>query len=1399
MLTDDEDRQLRRGQWIAVAAAVAVACVGVGCALALYFPLHAVEMDRFRGEWKSACEQNVRLLDVAFNRQLAGMVLNAAAYASSVPIISQENLVTYANHSSMDQKVTYSVSNSPILSYDQLDEFESFYGRTVWPKPLPLEDDVLVNGQPIAAPMLYLFPTSLTPTVGGFNQFSDPRRRSALVALLQSPSQRITISDGPIAIIPTNARGFQVWVKVMNRTASKNTPFTSWLSGATVEIRTLLGATLANRTSDRGVFVEVIHPAGDLIYSTVPDNNTTSTALYSSQLLTIPVLNQQWTCKCWSATRLRGRFVTPWPAVVAVITAIVFLAAAEVARRGVLRHYSAKRLLQQYQTQNRLLSMLSRYSKAIIEALPDCLLVVNARGRILGINKAVLDVTGYTAAELESTPVTEIIFPMILDLGFREPPLSNDEDDPNPAAPLCARATFPRSVRSRATQPALPRIGNAADPLLENGVFEGTVRRSDGSTLLASIAINGTGAEDEERRAMLDHAIAAGVTPLVSHQRQLLDDEIAQVVLFHDISDQIQTQRMAGAARFDEREETQTKNSLLRFLAQAMLPLTLGMHNALARIQVWMRGSASGLVEFAPVVSMHDRHVSAVSANDVPPGIHARMSSRTAAEDIDAAVATAQHMVVLMEDLALLIGTPLYAGRQEKELVEGVLLYELQADALRAQDERIAAKRLRVMAAVHPPLVVVGGHLSTLRILMAKMLYLGSSIALPDAAWDITYAVTKANRGAASSSSPTNSIASTRSSRSSVSITAPTRRERPCRRRDASTMPPHSESTAPVMPLSVHLRQTLSAMDPSVILDDLELSLQHGSRGSEFGSLALTFVGLATFVKRIGGVAERSADPITGAYTLDFERAQCQRRDDRAGNDTTAPWNIYDEDRQFCRRQRLALAVAAALACALALYFPLHAVEMGRFRDEWKSACEQNVRLLDVAFNQPFAGMAMNHAINKNTPFETWLLAATVEIGMMLHATITNRTTERDVFIEVVHPTGEMIDSTLLMNDTTSAALHSSRTCKCWAASQLRDRFETQWPSVVDPVTALVFLLTAEVARRGVLRHYTSRRLLLQYQTQNRLLSTLSRFSKAIIGALHDCLLVVNAHGRILGINKAVLDATATVEFPAPLASESSTRSTTKPLLVAGVFEGTVRRSDGSTLPASTGVKTTTDIEDRRAMLDQAFSADVTPLISHQPRLLDDEIAQIVLFHDISDQIQAQRMAGAARFDEREATIVGPALPPVIHARMSSRTAAEDIDAAAAMAQHMVVLVEDLALLIGKPEERVVAKQMRVTAAVDPPTAIMGGTGLATLRVLMPKMLFLDCPARHRVGCQVHDHAHRSCSTVTFPFTGPNPPPPDPNHATLASVPLSIHLRQSLTAVNLSGAIDDLELSLQYG
>ncbi|KNE65201.1 PAS domain S-box protein [Allomyces macrogynus ATCC 38327] len=967
-ISEDEAEQTRRWTRIALAAAAVVVLAGIGCAVGLFFVLRAVEMDKYNKNWASLCEENVRLLDVAFNLRLTTSLLNVAAYVHAVPKVSQgmlllllclsrqpliDNLVTFTQHSSFDRTLLYSISNAPVFSYDDIPKFEARYGTSLWPQPLPPKELVLVHGRPIASPVLFIYPPALIRSITGFNQFSNQQRRDALLALLRSPTMRLSISD-PIGIIPTNARGFIVWVKAMNRTmVDPDTPFSQWIAAATIEVSTLLKSSLGSRSAERGVYVDVIHPTGELVFTTVPINLSKDDL--DAHNYTIPVLNQHWPAVCWASPRFYKSMVTAWPIVVGVILLVFFLFAAEFARCAILRYIAAKHLLRRYQIQDQLLSTLSRYSKAIIEALPDCLLVVNAHGRILGINEAVLDVTGYSVAELEAMPIAQIVFPKLLDLGLHASPVSTADDTlapdgtPTPQTPAAApRAVDPASRAgfvspSRATDgrtPAMPpppsssrsqRVqitdsagtttavaddaddADASASLLEVGFFEGTVRRKDGTSFPASISVNAAGdaMRDGDPRAIFDHAVEVGMTPLSQSRSgdtvRVFDTAIAQVVLFHDISDQMHMQRAAAAAKRDEREATRSKESLLRFLARSLFPQTLSVHAALRAFQRYLHdlGIGVGLVGAGGGVGSTTCATSLAS------------SSASVFEEIDAAEATARHMVLLMEDLALFIGTPFPARYAEQ--TPGTPLRTIMQDGLDARKDVTGAKRMAITKSVDPANTVIGGELTQLRLLVAKMLFLGSSIraaGLDFGSWQ--YTITKRGGGTGAPAGPASpapsSTASTGSSSASASFYSIVSGASPdgrCRQRRAPAvaamsppmpMPPGPER---MVPLSIHLRQRLSAMDKALILDDLELSLTHGSSGSEFGNLALTYLGLAKFVKRIGGMLGRSADPVTGSCTLDVEvrctvgafvatsrvgdfSDRAARRGDQAGSETAA-------------------------------------------------------------------------------------------------------------------------------------------------------------------------------------------------------------------------------------------------------------------------------------------------------------------------------------------------------------------------------------------------------------------------------------------------------------------------------------------------------------------------------
>ncbi|KNE70141.1 PAS domain S-box protein [Allomyces macrogynus ATCC 38327] len=733
---DREDEQVRRAYRSALVAACGVALTGVGCALALYFALHSVEADRFTRAWDALCEQNVRLLDVAFNQRLANSARNVAAYLYAVPVISEENLYEFTNRSSFDMSILTAVGSHPILTYEQLPQFEAHYNLQVWPKPLPPESTVRVDGRPIVSPVLFVYPAAVKPGLLGFNQMSYVSRRAGILALLRSPTKQIAMSD-PLRLVPYNHRGFLIWVRALPRpTADHATPFTDWMGTISVETTTILTVALGTQASSQGVFMDILHPTGELIFTTVPANTTRHRLLHTaSRTYTVPVLDQTWTARCFASTRFRHSLVTTWPAAIAAITAAVFAVAGEATRRGVLRWHAAQRALTRYAGQDEMLAMLARSGRAVLEALPDALLVVNSRGRLLGINAAAVALTGYSVTDLEQVRVTRILAP--------------------------------------SHTAVLPETGT-----LPLGQFDGTLYRASGSAVPVSMSVNDT----RDAAVSVSDAVAAGVTPLSADQ----SDAIAQVVLFHDISDQVDAQHRREVAQMDRARATGTRAALLTTLARLIVPQTRAVDDAMQALQ----------------------RAAAVMGTGSPPrrtAGRARISS--AADELAAGVTAAQHMAALGSDLALLVDVP--RSFSDGGSTNGVRLCDLMDEALAARDREVSGKRVAVLTAADPPGVrIAGPDLAAVRILIAKMLLIGSVVAADGAVWSVRYSVLRGR---------------------------------------------------------LVLHQELSAMSTYVDLAGLDdLGLQHASLGQHFGALPLTYLALIRYVRRLEGTFARSADSVKG-------------------------------------------------------------------------------------------------------------------------------------------------------------------------------------------------------------------------------------------------------------------------------------------------------------------------------------------------------------------------------------------------------------------------------------------------------------------------------------------------------------------------------------------------------
>ncbi|KAJ3368403.1 hypothetical protein GGF31_006364 [Allomyces arbusculus] len=733
---DREDEQVHRAYKSALVAACGVALAGVGCALALYFAVHSVETDRFTRAWHALCEQNVRLLDVAFNQRLANSARNVAAYLYAVPVISEENLIEYANRSSFDKSILTTIAGCPILTYEQLPQFEAHYGMNVWPKPLPPEHTVQVHGRAIVSPVLYVFPDAAKSSLQAFNQLSLVSRREGILALLRSPTKQIAMSD-PLSLIPDKHRGFLIWVRALPRpTVDQVTPFVDWMGTISVETTTILTVALGTRASSQGVYMDILHPTGELIFTTVPANVTRHRHLHAtSRTYTVPVLDQTWTARCFASTRFQHTLVTDWPAAIAAITAAVFAVAGEATRRGVLRWHAARRTLRRYAGQDEMLAMLARSGHAVLEALPDALLVVNARGRLLGINAAAVDLTGYSVTDLERVRVTRILAP--------------------------SSTAF------------LPETGT-----LPVGQFDGTLYRASGTAIPVNMSVNDT----RDAAVRVADAVAAGVTPLSADQ----SDAIAQVVIFHDISDQVDAQHRREAAQADRTRATRSRAALLTTLARLIVPQTRAVDDAMQ-------------------LALH--HAAAVTGPGSPRRAGRARSSSSAADEIAAGVTAAQHMAALGSDLALLVNVP--CAPPDGGSVHGVRLCDLMDEALAARDKEVAGKRVMILTAAYPPGVrIAGADLAPVRVLIGKMLLIGSVVAADGAVWTVRYSVVRG---------------------------------------------------------WLVLHQELSAISTYVDLAGLDdLGMQHASLGKHFGALPLTYLALIRYVHRLEGTFTRSADSVNG-------------------------------------------------------------------------------------------------------------------------------------------------------------------------------------------------------------------------------------------------------------------------------------------------------------------------------------------------------------------------------------------------------------------------------------------------------------------------------------------------------------------------------------------------------
>ncbi|KAI9189640.1 hypothetical protein H9P43_001073 [Blastocladiella emersonii ATCC 22665] len=839
--------RVRSVRLIPLVGAGLVFLVGFAAALGLCLWFRSVERRTFLHDFTTSCQITVQSLQAVFAVRSVQYLRNLAAFAFATPELTNEAVYAFGNRSSFDPSLFYNFCLASVIDNDQLPAYEARYNQRVWPSPGNLSAG---DQQSVVATFVYWNDTSPSRLLG-LNFLSDPLRRGPSMAALATGTLQVS---EPLRFVDTNALGIFLCLPVSKREPTATTPGTSWLVTIGLDLHDLFtGAILGTiRSKDEvepnAFGLRIYYPglaAPAYTFSPAKPQPLDQSEIY--QLSFAATGLDPWRVECIPTRTYRRRFSTVWPWVLFGVVLAVFVVAAELVRHGLKRVLASQQMLREVRAQERLLGTLQDYSKAITQAIPDAMLLLDAHGTIMGANDAALEATGYDMDDLDRAHVGLV--------------LESDESEAPAAAPResapgeldedgvsVSRSGSGGSSSTATTSKSTSPSTLLRPPTLEPGTREGVIRRRDGSTLVVQLSVS---VVDDSAESTLASSAATFIDPpppptaAAPARTRPQRRRLAQVLLFHDISERAEFMRKAAALERAATSSAQARRNLLEFVVGSVY------EPARAMLADLVAGNAALVAAGQPA-------------------------------ELDDACEAAQHMVDVLGDVAEFsdvvlprTGEPAAAVSAGREPLDAVLRAAIAA-ALAGRQRKVGNKDLHVLVDVQllPPAAATAAGSTfapsaavakLIRDVVTKTVEVSIGLALPHARWLVSAvaSITATTADADPSSSPAGAAAGGlyRRLRNTSSTSLPSRRQPP---------PPPAQGYR----AEITLKSTLSRVAPEMpqslqqICDQRAwhahsadgagggngstLDLTLGSRGSGFGNVHLTFAALLQMVSRIG-------------------------------------------------------------------------------------------------------------------------------------------------------------------------------------------------------------------------------------------------------------------------------------------------------------------------------------------------------------------------------------------------------------------------------------------------------------------------------------------------------------------------------------------------------------------
>ncbi|KAI9179015.1 hypothetical protein H9P43_005677 [Blastocladiella emersonii ATCC 22665] len=543
-----------------------VLLIGLAAALGLSLWFRSIERKTFLRDFTNTCQVSVRSLETVFAVRSIQYLTNLASFAHATSDLSLERLGQYGTRSSFDRNLFYRMMLAAVIDKAQAGELERWYNLTIWSNP-----DNLAENDTIMCVGVYLWAGDGSTSRGvGWSLLTDDLRRKPILDTINSNHWT---SSTPMLFLDNHKLGVSLYMNVAPRDPTPLTPFTRWVVSVGLNLHdlftnTLLSAFRANDDLKRNAFALRMHypgyPEPVFIYDPASTragaNNSTLTpeSLATHETYVLPFVVKgldPWRVECIPTKAYRHQYGTVWPWVLFAIVTAVSIVAAELARRGLKRVVASQQTLRRVRAQERLLDTLRDYSKAITQAIPDGMVLLDSDGLIMGANDAALEMAGYSMGQLDRVHVSAVLSVQPINTAEPNEHFSATFDEDGVEATASSGSSLRSSVSTlRATSFRSPST-------LVSGTHDGLVLRRDGSTLAIQLSVSAV--EDSTERTM---TTATTPPPGAAQPEIPLRRRLAQVVLFHDISERVEHMRKAAGLQRSAAESARARRRLLQLV-----------------------------------------------------------------------------------------------------------------------------------------------------------------------------------------------------------------------------------------------------------------------------------------------------------------------------------------------------------------------------------------------------------------------------------------------------------------------------------------------------------------------------------------------------------------------------------------------------------------------------------------------------------------------------------------------------------------------------------------------------------------------------------------------------------------------------------------------------------------